>query len=70
MTKSYSDLCSNLKKAQYVWEMARYKERIKPETKQRLKAQFDEAVLELAACIEWNQQLVTDMEEYKRITHV
>lgn len=54
----------NLKRTQYVWEMARHKTRIKQETKDRMRDDFYEAVLEYAAWITDAQYKAEKMKEY------
>ena len=61
---TYSQAEALMRKKWYVWEMARFKDRIRPETKRRLKTEFEDSVLELAACIEHGRQQALQMEEY------
>lgn len=61
-----SGLRGQLKKKQYVWEMAKTKPRIKPETKERMQREFEDAVLEYAAYIEHARWQAEQMEEYRR----
>lgn len=49
---SYSRAQGEMKKKWYVWEMSKTKRRIKQETKDRQRLEFEDSVLQFAAVIE------------------
>lgn len=61
-----SELESKMWAKNYIWLMARCKKRIKPETKDRMRTEFEDAVLEFAAEIEHGRWQAEQMAEYNR----
>lgn len=59
-----SDLESKMWTKNYVWRMASSKSRIKPETKARMRQEFEDAVLEYADAIAHGREEAEKMAEY------
>lgn len=60
--KTYDQCYAAMRRTWYVWQMAAHKTRLKPETKRKMQREFEESVLEFAACIA-DQQYQAQMME-------
>jgi hypothetical protein len=56
-----------MKKKWYVYEMNRHKDRIKPETKARMKQEFEDSVLAYASYIEHGRWENKVMNEFRSL---
>lgn len=62
--KTDGALLAAMRKKWYVWQINAHKPRIKPETKARMRTEFEDSVLEYAAAIEHGRHQAELMEEY------